>query len=147
VRRLTRHPLARALRVDKLTLAALEATLAGPVPPVASALAADPASLFDRAERAVVRLVAAGLDARVAAAKAAVGGGGAPAVELDSAALSLPESAAVPLRCGPAVSRGEVLAVVGRLEAGRLLLDLRSVAPEDDERLVAAILTASADPK
>jgi L-seryl-tRNA(Ser) seleniumtransferase len=147
VRRLTRHPLARALRVDKLTLAALEATLAGPVPPVASALAADRASVFDRAERAVVRLVAAGLDAQVAAAKAAVGGGGAPAVELDSAARSFPESAAVPLRCGPAVSRGEVLAVVGRLEAGRLLLDLRSVAPEDDERLVAAILTASADPK
>ena len=143
MRRLTRHPLARALRVDKLTLAALEATLAGPVPPVASALAADPASLFDRAERAVVRLVAAGLDARVAAAKAAVGGGGAPGVELDSAALSLPESLAVPLRCGPPVSRGEVHAVIGRLEGGRLLLDLRSVAPDDDERLVHAILTAA----
>ena len=143
VRRLTRHPLARALRVDKLTLAALEATLTGPVPPVASALAAGPASLFGRAERAVVRLVAAGLDARVAAAKAAVGGGGAPGVELPSAAVSLPESLAAVLRWDDAVAQGRRPAVVGRLEAGRLLLDLRSVSPEDDERLVHAILTAT----
>jgi L-seryl-tRNA(Ser) seleniumtransferase len=146
VHRLTQHPLARALRVDKLTLAALEATLAGPVPPVppvAAALAADPASVLDRAERAVAHLVAAGLDARVAAAKAAVGGGGAPGVELPSAAVSLPESLAVPLRWSEAVARGEALAVVGRIEAGRLLLDLRSVAPEDDDRLVHAILTVT----
>ncbi len=145
VRRLTRHPLARALRVDTLTPAALAATLAGPVPPVASARATDPASLFNRAERAVARLVAAGLDARVAAAKAAVGGGGAPGVELPSAALSLPESVALPLRHGEAVTRGEHPAVVGRLEGGRLLLDVRSVSPDDDDRLVHAILAASAD--
>ena len=140
VRKLTRHPLARALRVDKLTLAALEATLAGPVPPVASALAADRASLFKRAERVVARLTAAGLDARVAAARAAVGGGGAPGVELDSAAVSLPEALAAPLSPGDAVARGERPAVVGRLEGGRLLLDLRSVSPDDDARLVDAVL-------
>jgi L-seryl-tRNA(Ser) seleniumtransferase len=142
--RLTRHPLARALRVDKLTLAALEATLAGPVPPVAAALGADPASLSDRAERAVVLLRGHALDARVVASQAAVGGGGAPGVLLPSAALSLPEDLAVPLRCGAPVSRGEVPAVVGRLDGGRLLLDLRSVAPGDDARLVDAILAASA---
>ncbi len=136
VRRLTRHPLARALRVDKLTLAALEATLAGPVPPVAAALGADPAQVFRRAERAAARLVAEGLDAQVAGAKAAVGGGGAPGVELESAAVSLPESLAEPLR------RGEP-AVVGRLEAGRLLLDLRSVSEHQDAALVGAILAAA----
>jgi L-seryl-tRNA(Ser) seleniumtransferase len=143
VRRLTRHPLARALRVDKLTLAALEATLAGPPPPVAHALAADPASLFQRAERAVVLLRAAGLDARVVPAQAAVGGGGAPGVPLPSAAVSLPEALAAPLRSGTPASRGEVPAVVGRREAGRLLLDLRSVSPELDDRLVAAVLAAA----
>jgi L-seryl-tRNA(Ser) seleniumtransferase len=136
VQRLIRHPLARALRVDKLTLAALEATLTGPVPPVAAALAADPASVLERAERVVARLVAVGLDAQAARVKAAVGGGGAPGVELPSAAISLPEALAVPLR------RGEP-AVVGRLEGGRLLLDLRSVAPTDDPRLVTAVATAA----
>jgi L-seryl-tRNA(Ser) seleniumtransferase len=136
VQRLIRHPLARALRVDKLTLAALEATLTGPVPPVAAALAADPASVLERAERVVARLVAVGLDAQAERVKAAVGGGGAPGVELPSAAISLPEALAVPLR------RGEP-AVVGRLEGGRLLLDLRSVAPTDDPRLVTAVATAA----
>jgi L-seryl-tRNA(Ser) seleniumtransferase len=142
VRRLTRHPLARALRVDKLTLAALEATLAGPVPPVAAALAADPAGVFRRAERAVVSLAEAGLDARVVSCQAAVGGGGAPGVVLPSAAISLPESLAGSLRLVGVTSRGELPAVVGRLEGGRLLLDLRAVAPSDDPSLVRAVLVA-----
>jgi L-seryl-tRNA(Ser) seleniumtransferase len=109
---------------------------------VAAALAADPASLFHRTERSVARLAEAGFDAQVVAASAAVGGGGAPGTELPSAAVSLPEALAGPLRCGLPVARGEFPAVVGRLDAGRLLLDLRSVAPEDDERLVGAILAA-----
>ncbi len=143
VRRLLRHPLARALRVDKLTLAALEATLTGPPPPVARALAADPAALFHRSERAVAALVAHSVSASVVAAEGAVGGGGAPGVTLPSFAVALDESLAAALRAGPAVRRGDVPAVVGRVEHGRLLLDLRSIAAEDDDRLLAAILAAA----
>ena len=49
------------------------------------------------------------------------------------------------LRAGPAVRRGAMPAVVGRIEDGRLLLDLRAVAPADDELLVAAVVAAAAE--
>jgi L-seryl-tRNA(Ser) seleniumtransferase len=143
VRRLLRHPLARALRVDKLTLAALEATLSGPLPPVARALAADLAALSGRAQRIVAALAAHAVPASVAVTEAAVGGGGAPGVTLPSAAVALPEELAQALRHGAAVRRGEYPAVAGRIADGKLLLDLRSVDPGDDDRLVAAILSAA----
>jgi L-seryl-tRNA(Ser) seleniumtransferase len=140
---LARHPLARALRVDKLTVAALEATLAGPLSPVAKALAADPAELRDRSERMADRLTAAGVDARSVVAEGAVGGGGAPGVGLPSAAVSLPAALAPVLRAGDAVRRGATPAVVGRIDDGRLLLDLHAVAPADDGVLCAAVLAAA----
>jgi L-seryl-tRNA(Ser) seleniumtransferase len=142
VRRLLRHPLARALRVDKLTLAALEATLTGPPPPVSRALAASAASVSDRSERIVATLARHAVPATVADAEAAVGGGVAPGVTLPSAAVALPEELAQPLRWGQAVRRGEAPAVVGRVAQGRLLLDLRSVDPDDDDRLTTAVLAA-----
>ena len=132
IERLRRHPAARALRVDKLTLAALEATLVGPPPPVAQALTADVTELRARAEQLAAQLP----DARAVDCIAAVGGGGAPGVELPSAAVSLPESYAAPLRTGTP-------AVVGRLEAGRCLVDLRTVAPEDDELVLSAVRACS----
>jgi L-seryl-tRNA(Ser) seleniumtransferase len=144
VRTLVRHPLARALRVDKLTLAALEATLTGPPPPVAAALAAEPGSLLRRAERLSATLAEAGLDAHAAATQAAVGGGGAPGVRLPSAAVSLPEALADALRQGdPAHHRGGA-PVIGRVAVGRLLLDLYAVAPADDDRLAGAVIAAAA---
>ena len=145
VRRLTRHPLARALRTDKLTLAALEATLAGPPSPVAAALTAAAASLMDRAERLAARLAAHGLDAHAAPSEAAVGGGGAPGVVLPSAAVSLPQRLAAPLRAGPGVRRGVRPAIVGRVTAGRLLLDLRAIDPGDDDLIGEAVIAAAAD--
>ncbi len=143
VSQLSRHPLARALRVDKLTAAALEATLAGPPVPVAEALTAAPAQLIMRAEVIASQLTAAGLDARPVPAEGAVGGGGAPGVGLPSAAVSLPAALAQPLRAGAAVRGGDVRAVVGRIEDGRLLLDLRAVPPADDDALCAAVLAAA----
>ncbi|RZT18415.1 L-seryl-tRNA(Sec) selenium transferase [Mycobacterium sp. BK558] len=126
--RLRRHPAARALRVDKMTLAALEATLAGPPTPVAQALSADVDTLRARAAALAARLPGA----EVVDCIAAVGGGGAPDVELPSAAISLPEQYAAALRTG-------ARAVVGRIEDGRCLLDLRTVAPEDDAALLEAV--------
>jgi L-seryl-tRNA(Ser) seleniumtransferase len=141
---LARHPLARALRVDKLTLAALEATLLGPPTPVSQAMAATGQSLRQRAEILAGRLAGAGVDCRAVPADAAVGGGGGPGVRLPSAALSLPGRLAPELRSGTAVRRGHLPAVIGRIEGGRLLLDLRAVAPADDDRLGAAVLAAAA---
>jgi L-seryl-tRNA(Ser) seleniumtransferase len=135
IERLRRHPAARALRVDKLTLAALEATLIGPPPPVAQALAADVARLRARAESLAAALPQ-NLEAKAVDCVAAVGGGGAPGVQLPSAAVSLPESYAAALRAGSPP-------VVGRLEGGRCLLDLRTVAPDEDELLLAAVRACS----
>ena len=160
VERLRRHPLARALRVDKLTLAALEATLAGPPAPVTLALHADPAELRRRAEALAARLRADGLDAEAVTSLATVGGGGAPGVQLPSAAVALPERYAAALRQprhggpsdgdggGPSDGNnnggdGGGPAVLGRLEAGRCLLDLRALPAEADERLYAAVRAVS----
>ena len=83
------------------------------------------------------------VDARVQLSDAAVGGGGAPGQRLPSTAVSLPADLAVALRSGTAVRNGSVPAVVGRIEDGRLLLDLRAVAPADDELLIAAVMAAA----
>jgi len=134
VERLRRHPLARALRVDKLTLAALEASLRGPETPTARALHADVAVLRERA--ALLAKELAGHDALAVDSVARVGGGGAPGVELPSAAVSLPESRAVPLRRA---------GIVGRVESGRLLLDLRGVPAELDLDLAARVRAVPAE--
>jgi L-seryl-tRNA(Ser) seleniumtransferase len=132
VARLRRHPLARAMRVDKLTLAAFEATVRGPATPVRAALDADPADLRDRAERLAAGLSELGIDASAVSSEATVGGGGAPGVVLPSAAVSLPERYAAALRVGTP-------AVLGRLERGRCLLDLRALSPADDDALATAV--------
>ncbi|WP_432842466.1 L-seryl-tRNA(Sec) selenium transferase [Dactylosporangium sp. CA-092794] len=134
VEALRRHPLARALRVDKLTLAALEATLLEAETPTWRALRAPVADVRRRAE--AIREALGGIAAEVVATVAVVGGGGAPEVELPSAALALPAKLARPLRLGDPP-------VVGRVEHARLLLDLRCVPEEEDKTVAAAILRAA----
>jgi len=138
VERLRRHPLARALRVDKLTLAALEATLTGPRTPTAAALHARPGELAERACALAARLDGAGVRARAVDSTAVVGGGGAPGTTLPSSAVELDAALAESLRTGTPP-------VLGRVERGVLLLDLRSVASQDDDALASAVLGLPAE--
>ncbi len=137
VERLRRHPAARALRVDKLTLAALEATLNLPPTPTHEALHADTGTLTRRAGALAARLVERGLTASVVPSDGVVGGGGAPGRVLPGAAVRLPEDLAAAVRTGDP-------AVLGRVERGHLLLDLRCVPADRDDELFAAVLAAAA---
>ncbi len=130
VERLRRHPLARALRVDKLTLAALEATVRGPRSPVTAYVHADLRELRSRTER-----LATLLGREVVETTGAVGGGGAPGLALPSYAVELPERCALTLRTGEPP-------VIARVERGRCLLDLRCVPVADDPRVEAAVRAA-----
>jgi L-seryl-tRNA(Ser) seleniumtransferase len=135
VERLRRHPLARALRVDKLTLAALEATLIGPRSPTWQALHRDPDELRGRTDRLCARLADRGVEATVVEAVSVVGGGGAPEVGIASWAAALDASLAKSLRAGDPP-------VVGRVERGRLLLDLRCVDSDLDAAIESVVVTA-----
>ncbi len=108
VERLRRHPLARALRVDKLTLAALEATVRAAPNPTRDAVHADPEVLRARCAAVAETLRRSGIDVSVGPSAAVVGGGGAPGVDLESWVVSLPPHLAVPLRTGDPSVAGRV---------------------------------------
>jgi L-seryl-tRNA(Ser) seleniumtransferase len=134
-----RHPLARALRIDKLSLAALEATLAlyrdpdraRREIPVLAMLEADPAVLQTRAER-----LARAIGGEVVEAVAKVGGGALPLLELTGPAVALhsesPDATAARLRAGDPP-------VLARIQDGRVLLDPRTMADEEVAWVVAAL--------
>jgi L-seryl-tRNA(Ser) seleniumtransferase len=130
VGRLAKHPLARAFRADKLTLAALEATLLGDPPPVVRALHADPDRLRERAGR-----LGEAVGAPVIPHDGRAGGGGAPGVRPPGWAVQLPEAVAAPLRAGDPP-------VLARVHDGGCLVDPRCVPEAEDERLIAAVRLA-----
>ena len=142
-----RHPLMRALRVDKLTLAALEATLiehaagrSDRTVPVTRMIAVPVDELAARAEALRARLGGGhGLHVAVEASEAAIGGGSTPGVTLESRALVV--SVAGRSAHDPAAAlRADQPPVIGRVTDDTLRLDLRTVLPEQDDVLAAALL-------
>ncbi len=143
IAKLRKNPFARAMRVDKLTLSALEATLrlyleperALREIPVLAMLTVPVSELQSRAQGIVARLAANGIAAEVVVSSASVGGGAFPTAAIPSIAIRLP---------GPAQRVEEKLragapAVISRISDGHVSLDLRSVLPREDEMLAAAI--------
>jgi L-seryl-tRNA(Ser) seleniumtransferase len=138
IERLRRHPLQRALRADKLTLAALEGTLA---------LALDPARAQD--EIPILRMIhesvervreraerlAALVGGEVEETMARIGGGALPLAELPSVACAVEEQLAAPLRVGE-------LPVVAVVRDGRTLLDCRTLTDGEVEEVAAAVAAA-----
>ena len=139
-----KNPLARAIRVDKLTLAALEATLAlyreparavREIPTLAM-LTSPAASVQMRAEQAAARLRGNGISCDVVETEASVGGGAFPTARILSYAVALNGNADAleqRLRLG-------LHPVIGRIANGRVLLDMRSVPDAHDEHLVRAAI-------
>jgi L-seryl-tRNA(Ser) seleniumtransferase len=149
IERCRTHPLARALRIDKLSLAALEATLriyrdpasAARELPVLRMLTAGEDELAARAELMRSTLTEAGIDARVIRAEAKVGGGALPLLELsgpvcavDPAPLSLDE---LTRRL-----RGADPPVVGRARQGWLLLDPRTLDDAEAGAAASGVIAA-----
>ena len=143
-----KHPLYRALRADKMTIAALEATLrvyfdvkaAEREIPVLSMLSATKEELKERAEKLLELIRESGGKAEIVSCKSVAGGGSVPGLEL-------PSYAVVPSVQGRSAEglekflREQQLPIIGRIEEGKLLLDVRTIF-EDDFEYVAAVMSA-----
>jgi L-seryl-tRNA(Ser) seleniumtransferase len=143
--RVRRHPLMRALRADKMTYAALEATLdeiaagrASAAVPVTRMLSLTVAEIGHRAEALVDRLSTAGIQAVVIDGVSAVGGGSAPGAGLPTRLVAITAPAE---RLGAALRR-QTPPLIGRIDEGHVLLDLRTVEPDMDHA-VGDIITSA----
>jgi L-seryl-tRNA(Ser) seleniumtransferase len=149
VDRVMKHPLARAVRIDKLTLAALTATLdlyltqsVGELP-IWNMLGASADAIAARAQSWQRRLVERGIEVEVVAAESTVGGGSLPGERLPTTVLAItprPGRAADLLRR----LREQEPPVIGRIEQERVLLDPRTVLPDEDDALLSAVVAALA---
>ena len=137
VARVRQHPLMRALRADKMTYAALEATLeehaagrAADSIPVVRMIALSADAIGRRAEALADRLSAAGIQADVVEGFSTIGGGSAPGTQLPTRLVAI----ALPAARLESALRAQRPPVIARIENDRVLLDLRTVPPEEDDR-------------
>ena len=145
VERLRKHPLYRALRSDKLRLAALEATLiahqrdkAAAEIPVFQMLALSETEIEERAKDLIAHVTSTDLKCSLEPGESAVGGGTAPTSKLKSVLIALvhPRKSAAELE---QQLRRSTPPVIARVAEGKVLIDLRSVFPEDIPSLIAAL--------
>jgi L-seryl-tRNA(Ser) seleniumtransferase len=145
---LRRNPLTRALRVDKLTLAALEATLrlyrdqdtAIQAIPTLNMIATDQKTLVDRANvlvKALRATIPESIEVTTMDGSSMVGGGTLPTQTLPTklVAISSKEESAARLE---AYFRGYMPPIIGRVEQELFLLDVRTLQPGDEDAIVAA---------
>ncbi|HEX6548628.1 MAG TPA: L-seryl-tRNA(Sec) selenium transferase [Candidatus Dormibacteraeota bacterium] len=144
VQKLARHPLARALRIDKMTMAALEATLRerllGHPLPVQSMLAAPADDVRRRAALWMVKLADRGVESQLLEAESAVGGGSVPERGLRTVLLALEGPAS---RLAKALRAGAPPVIV-RIEADHCCIDARTVLRGEDELLIDCLEAAAA---
>jgi L-seryl-tRNA(Ser) seleniumtransferase len=144
VKKMSRHPLARALRIDKLTLVALEATLRQRLTghaddiPVERMLHVSPEELRRRAGFWLVKLADRGVEARLVEGSSAVGGGSLPEHPIATVLLAIDGPASRLLK---ALRHGEP-PVIARIENDECCLDPRTVLKGEDETLVDAVEAA-----
>jgi len=145
VNKMARHPLARAVRIDKLTLAALEATIKqrlagrGDDIPVQRMLRTPVADVRRRAAMWSVKLQERGVDVRLVDDESAVGGGSVPGHGLPTVLLALGGPAS---RIATALRNGEP-PVIARIEDGACCIDPRTVLKGEDEVLIDAVEAAA----
>jgi L-seryl-tRNA(Ser) seleniumtransferase len=146
VARVRQHPLMRAVRADKMTYAALEATLeehaagrAADSIPVARMIALSANDIARRAEVLADRLSAAGIIANVVAGFSTIGGGSAPGTQLPTRLVAMELPAA---RLESAL-RAQRPPVIVRIDHEHVLLDLRTIPPEQDDELAALVISAA----
>jgi L-seryl-tRNA(Ser) seleniumtransferase len=139
IQKIRKNPLFRALRVDKLTYAALEATLGAYIRqdldsiPALRMLRLSTEEIRSRAEALVLKLgESSKLQLEIIPGESVIGGGAAPAARLQTVVIAVSAEGMSAEELARALRQSQPLPIVARVEEGRVLLDLRTVFPAQD---------------